>query len=241
MGLNIGAPVEQFAILTPRLILVPTLTAVSLSSYRALYSELHANVEFCQMGFGHHFPARKWSDEETRDVIQTRDIVRCWQKRGLGDFAVALREPSTFELDNHSAQNEDSVTIIRGDDYVRIAGTDNVHLAASQWAGYAGVRDATTTSMPQREPEDPALQPWTEMIEVRYGVSPKFWGQGIAHEAIKGVMRWSVDEKGVKRFIAETERENSRSAKVLQKLGFTHSGTNYWKEPSGLEWECVAK
>ncbi|KAJ5474223.1 Acyl-CoA N-acyltransferase [Penicillium sp. IBT 31633x] len=241
MGSSIGGPIEQFAILTPRLILVPTLTAVSLSSYRALYSELHANVKFCQMGFGHHFPARKWSDEETRDVIQTRDIDRCWRKRGLGDFAVALRESSTSELDNRSTQKENSFTIIRGDDYVRIAGTENIHLADLQWVGYAGVRDATTTSMPQRESEDPALPPWTEMIEVRYGVSPKLWGQGIAHEAIMGVMRWSVAEKGVKRFIAETEKENSRSANVLQKLGFTRSDTNYWKEPSELEWECVAK
>ncbi|CAI7594366.1 unnamed protein product [Penicillium glandicola] len=232
--------VKQFAILTPRLIIVPTPTAVSFNSYRALYSELYGNVDFCQMGFGDHYPAVSWSDEETRDVIQTRDIERCWQRRGLGDFAVALRGPSTFEPDSHSTQNN-GFTTLKGDEYVRVAGLNNVHLAASKWVGYAGLRDATTTSMPPREPGDPALPSWLEMIELRYGVSPEFWGQGIAQEASKAIMQWSVNERGVKRFVADTERENSRSAKLLQKLGFTLSDTNYWKEPSGLEWECAAK
>jgi RimJ/RimL family protein N-acetyltransferase len=240
MGLDNGDSIDQFAILTPRLIIVPTPTAISFNSYRALYSDLHANVEFCQMGFGHHFPARVWSDKETRDVIQTRDIERCWQRRGLGDFAVGLRGPSTFEPDNHSTQNDDFTTL-KGDDYLRVAGLNNIDLAASEWVGYAGLRDATTTSMPLRVPGDPALPSWIEMIELRYGVSPEFWGQGIAQEASKAIMQWSVDERGIKRFIAETERGNSRSAKLLQKLGFTLSGTDYWKEPSELEWECAAK
>ncbi|KAJ5787870.1 hypothetical protein N7457_002860 [Penicillium paradoxum] len=241
MDSDFGDSFEQFAILTPRFILVPTTTAVSFSSYRALYSELHASVEFCQMGFGHHFPARKWSDEETRKWIETRDIGRCWRKRGLGDFAVGLREASTFEPSKNNTQNEAECTVIRGDEYAQIAGCENTHLAALEWVGYAGVRDATTTSMPPREPGDPAFPPWNEMIEVRYGVSPKFWGRGIAQEAAKGVMQWSVVERGVKRFVAETEKENTRSARVLQKIGFTSSDTNYWKEPGELEWECVAK
>jgi len=40
-------------------------------------------------------------------------------------------------------------------------------------------------------------------------------------------MEWAVVERGVRRFIAETERDNSRSGRVLEKLGFTMSGTNY--------------
>lgn len=159
---------------------------------------------------------------------------------GLGDFAVGLRGPSTFGPDNHSTQNDDFTTL-KGDDYLRVAGLNNIDLATSEWVGYAGLRDATTTSMPLRVPGDPALPSWVKMIELRYGVSPKFWGQGIAQEASKAIMQWSVDERGIKRFIAETERENSRSAKLLQKLGFTPSGTDYWKEPSELEWKCAAR
>lgn len=79
------------------------------------------------------------------------------------------------------------------------------------------------------------------MIELRYGVAPEFWGKGIAHEAARTIMQWAVDEREVKRFIVEMEKENTRSARLLQKLGFLSSNTDYWKEPSELERECIAK
>jgi RimJ/RimL family protein N-acetyltransferase len=50
-------------------------------------------------------------------------------------------------------------------------------------------------------------------------------------------MQRAVSERGAKRFIAETERDNVRSGRVLEKLEFRLSGTNYWKEPSEVEWE----
>lgn len=231
MAPNTNVNMEQFAIITPRLIIIPTPTAVFVESYRALYSALHADAAFCEMGFGHSFPVRKWSDEETRDVIQTRDIQRCWGGRDLGDFAVGLL-PSALVPDAN-----DGPTVLKSGAYERLM--DQIRLDDLQWVGYAGVRDATTTSLPPREVGDPALPPWQEMVEVRYGISPQFWGKGFAKEAANAVMQWSVDERGVKRFIAETERENSRSATVLQKLGFVPSNTTYWKEPNEMEWECV--
>jgi RimJ/RimL family protein N-acetyltransferase len=41
----------------------------------------------------------------------------------------------------------------------------------------------------------------------------------------------------VKRFIAETEKENARSGRVLEKMGFKKSGTGYWKDEDEVEWE----
>ena len=228
---------DDFVLLTPRLIIIPTPIAISLSSYRALYSDLHANVAFCEMAFGHHLPAERWSDSKTREVIQQRDIGRCWKPRGMGDFAVGRRMAS---LPDPHVQNDSSVPpIVRGQDLVRLAGPDNVNFENVEWIGYAGVRDATTTSMPAREAGDPALPSWREMVELRYGFSPEVWGTGVGQEAAKSVMQWAVRERGVLRFIAETERENVRSARVLKKLGFVPSGTDYWKEPSELEWECI--
>ena len=83
-------PSTTFAILTPTLILVPTPIAVNIQSYRELYAKLHADPKFCEMAFAHHFPPTNWTDSEMHDTIHTRDVVRCWQKRGMGDFAVGL-------------------------------------------------------------------------------------------------------------------------------------------------------
>jgi RimJ/RimL family protein N-acetyltransferase len=109
------------------------------------------------------------------------------------------------------------------------------------WLGYAGVRDATTTSLPPRDDCEGPLPPWEEMIELRYGVAPAWWGQGVAREAAEAVMQWAATEKGVKRFIAETERGNARSGRVLEKMGFRKSGTGYWRDEEEVEWERDAR
>ncbi|RAH39948.1 GNAT family N-acetyltransferase [Aspergillus brunneoviolaceus CBS 621.78] len=230
-------PWTPFAILTPRLIILPTPIAISSPTYRKLYASLHANPDFCTMGFGAHFPVRQWTDPETREVIQTRDIARCWRVRGMGDCAVGLR-PSSIPIPIPIAAESTSstdITILTGEDVTRLP-TD---LDQIEWVGYAGVRDGTTTSIPAREAGDPPLPPWEEMVEVRYGVAPGHWGKGIAAEAAGAVMRWAVAERGVRRFIAETERPNVRSARALEKLGFRRSGTRYWKEPGEVEWELL--
>ncbi|KAL4894246.1 GNAT domain-containing protein [Aspergillus ambiguus] len=229
---------ESFAIITPNLFILPTPIAVSLVKYRTLYARLHSDESFCQMGFGPHFAARHWNDDETRKVIEIRDINRSWKRYALGDFALGLRPGSlkaTLQKDDHKG------SVIKGDAFNHLVGSNLEHLDEVQWIGYTGVRDATTTSLPAREANDPVLPPWREMIEVRYGVSPEFWGRGIAKEAAEAVIQWAVNERGARRFIAETERHNERSARVLRKLGFVASGTDYWKEPSEVEWELVVQ
>ncbi|KAH7321438.1 hypothetical protein BKA65DRAFT_408814, partial [Rhexocercosporidium sp. MPI-PUGE-AT-0058] len=50
------------------------------------------------------------------------------------------------------------------------------------------------------------------------------WRVGIVRNAAEAVIQWAV-----RRFIAKTERDNSRSGRVLEKLGFMLSGTDYCK------------
>lgn len=226
-----NATFTPFAILTARLILLPTPVAISSKSYRALYAKLHGDPEFCQIAFGDHFPPQNWDDTETWNVINTRDIVRCWKQRGMGDFAVGYRPAITGSVFQTSAADD----CLLDETQLNDISVDQI-----EWVGYAGIRDATTTSLPPREPGDPSLPPWQEMIEVRYGISSKFWGKGIAREAAEAIMKWGTVKRGAKKFIAETERDNSQSARVLQKLGFVHSNTQFWKEPGEIEWVLVA-
>ncbi|KAF2629745.1 hypothetical protein BU25DRAFT_409011 [Macroventuria anomochaeta] len=239
---------NPFVLITERLIIVPTPIAVRFNAYVQLYGSLHASEAFCQMAFGPHFLARKLSDEGTKNAIFTRDLERCWKRRGLGDLAVALR----IRDDGSDVISSDIGRRLEGGEIVNIVqviddGGSNISLGELgsqilndiEWVGYAGVRDATTTSMPDWVEGDDPLPPWQEMIELRYGVHGNYWGKGVAGEAARAVMQWAVSEKGVRRFIAETEKTNTRSGKVLQKMGFRESGTNYWKEPSETEWEKV--
>lgn len=226
----------SFVLLTPRLVLVPTPLAVHNQSYLALYASLHADAAFCEMGFGANFPAKDWTEEETREIVLTRDIARCWQPRNMGDFAVGLR--SAAQLDQFTARPisgiDNQLHIIDGNDSEALSQAYS-HV---EWIGYAGVRDATTTSMPPRTDSDPPLPHWLEMVELRYGVASAYWGKGLAREAAEAVIQWAGRERGVRRFIAETEWENTRSGRVLEKMGFIRTERKeYWKDEREIEWE----
>ncbi|KAH9221182.1 hypothetical protein DL95DRAFT_519600 [Leptodontidium sp. 2 PMI_412] len=230
-------PLAPFALFirARSLIMVPAQIAKTLPAYRAFFASLHASKEFCEMGFGQGFLARSWNDEETLAALQ-----RSWKRdTEMGDFAVGqlggdvnLPEPESRAGRELGGATRD-IVILEG------LAFDLIQLDNVDWIGYAGVRDASTTSMPPRASDDPLLPPWQEMVELRYGVAQKFWGLGIARIAAEAVMQWAVIERGVRRFIAETERDNSRSGRVLEKLGFVLSGTDYWKEPGEIEWERI--
>ena len=154
----------------------------------------------------------------------------------MGDFAIGRCEGVVGDVGRILGGAEE-IRVVEGDEYNVLVGTDSRFFDAVQWIGYVGVRDATTTSMPEQVPGDPELPPWLEMVELRYGVAPQCWGRGVARRAAEVVMQWAVSERGARRFIAETKRDNVRSGRVLEKLGFRLSETNYWKEPSEVEWE----
>lgn len=193
-----------------------------------MYASLHASADFTSMGFGPEWGTRQWSDAECEEVIRTRDVERSWERREMGDFAVGFL-PSNGK---QKYQIEGELKILSGDACTGfLAGAGEI-----TWIGYAGIRDATTTSMPTSERE---LPHWLEMVELRYGVHPEYWGKGYAKVAAEAVLEWGARERAVRRFIAETEKENERSGRVLEKLGFRESigtGTGYWMDEGEKEW-----
>jgi RimJ/RimL family protein N-acetyltransferase len=230
-------PFHPFILLTQTLFLIPTPLAITTTSYRTLYRTLHANAAFCAMGFGSHFPAREWSDSEAETWMRTRDVERCWEKRGMGDFAMGLR---TGDDEVKGRELGGGVVLIEGEDYERWF-SKRGGLEGVEWIGYAGMRDATTTSLPELETGE-SWPDWLEMVELRYGVAPEYWGKGLARIGADAVMFWGVREMGVRRYIAETEKENVRSGRVLGKMGFKAlEGVSYWKEESEDEWALSAE
>ncbi|KAM0431772.1 hypothetical protein ACHAPT_005022 [Fusarium lateritium] len=185
------------------------------------------------MGFGEHFTARSWTDEETYDTILSRDINNDWRNRGVGDFAVGLLVPEDHDriLGANAVLRSISGADLAGAEQVRVldVGKESLALEAIEWVGYAGVREA-------RDVQD--IASWKDKVEIRYGVSPNHWGKRIANRSAEVVMHWAAADRGVTKFIAETERDNTRSGRVLERLGFVQlEEAKYWKEPTEVEWE----
>jgi ribosomal-protein-alanine N-acetyltransferase len=56
-------------------------------------------------------------------------------------------------------------------------------------------------------------------VELLYGLAPACWGQGLATEAARAVLRHAFDDLGLRRVVAATDPPNRASIRVLERLG----------------------
>ncbi len=67
------------------------------------------------------------------------------------------------------------------------------------------------------------LLPWTidetPEVEVAYGLSKDFWGQGLGTEAAQGILQYAFEQLGLQRLICLIDQENLASIKVAEKIG----------------------
>ena len=63
-------------------------------------------------------------------------------------------------------------------------------------------------------------------VEIGYGITEENQGKGYATEAVEAVIAWALNQSGVRQVEAETERDNKKSQRVLEKCGFSPLGIN---------------
>ena len=61
-------------------------------------------------------------------------------------------------------------------------------------------------------------------VEIGYGIIEENQGLGYATEAVDAAVEWALKQPGVCRVEAETDPENQKSQRVLEKCGFLPSG-----------------
>ena len=60
-----------------------------------------------------------------------------------------------------------------------------------------------------------------------YALNQHYWGQGYMPEALRAVFTYAFTVLGTRLIHAECERENTASARVMQKCGMAYEGTTY--------------
>ena len=73
----------------------------------------------------------------------------------------------------------------------------------------------------------------TDEYEIGFHLRPEFWEKGYASEAAKAVIDYAFTVLKAKKLFAGHHPKNTRSAKVLAKLGFACIGDVFY-EPTGL-------
>lgn len=74
--------------------------------------------------------------------------------------------------------------------------------------GVCGLRDSTLA--------------WPELL---YSIAPPYWGDGLATEAARGVLRHAFEDLAWQRVLATVDAPNLASIRVLEKLGMTVTET----------------
>ncbi len=73
--------------------------------------------------------------------------------------------------------------------------------------------------------------PDPRIAEIGMALSPVFQKKGFAKEAMRGIMRWLFEERGVHRVVEITDAENIAAINLLKSLGFRQEGhfiENIW-------------
>jgi len=64
----------------------------------------------------------------------------------------------------------------------------------------------------------------SDVFSLGYWLGRRFWGNGYASEAARGIMNWAMDELELKQANAGYFADNPASGKLLSKLGFVATG-----------------
>ena len=73
-------------------------------------------------------------------------------------------------------------------------------------------------------------------VEIGYGINSSYWNCGYMTEACIALCKWALRQPGVKKVIAETEKANIRSHRVLKK-----SGLDIYQETLSSFWWIIEK
>lgn len=73
---------------------------------------------------------------------------------------------------------------------------------------------------------DLTVDPEHQAAELGFDLARPLWGRGLAVEAAVAVVDWGFREYGLAKVFARADSRNTRSRRVMEKLGMTHDGTH---------------
>jgi ribosomal-protein-alanine N-acetyltransferase len=77
-------------------------------------------------------------------------------------------------------------------------------------------------------------------VEIGYGVVSAYRNDGIAGEAAGALIDWAFGQGSVRCIIAECYEDNAASARVLERLGMTRTGTERGRNGTLIKWRLDA-
>lgn len=143
----------------------------------------------------------------------------------IGSLEKELRlSPSGYDLDQHTQQAMQGL-------YQKAIGHQESYLWYTNWqiiliSENKSIGSACFMGKPNDNGE----------VEIGYGINAEYRNRGYMTEAAQSLCEWALNQAGVKSVIAETEKENLASHKVLQ-----NGGMIKYKETEDAIWWKIEK
>ncbi|MGA7925319.1 MAG: GNAT family N-acetyltransferase [Candidatus Sulfotelmatobacter sp.] len=75
------------------------------------------------------------------------------------------------------------------------------------------------------------VAPFTPCVEIGWRLAADYWGQGLATEGAKAVVRHGFETIGLGELVSFTVPANTRSCRVMEKLGMSHNAADDFDHP----------
>ncbi|HTU44534.1 MAG TPA: GNAT family N-acetyltransferase [Bryobacteraceae bacterium] len=152
-----------------------------------------------------------------------RLLLRSWREADREPFAELNADPRVMEFMPRLLSREES-----DDFFERIQAHFEQHgfglcvaehRATGAFMGFIGL------FVPQFE------ERFMPAVEIGWRLGYKWWGQGLATEGAREMVRYAFDVIGLKGLVSFTMPRNTRSRRVMEKLGMTHDPADDFEHP----------
>jgi len=73
--------------------------------------------------------------------------------------------------------------------------------------------------------------PFTPCVEVGWRLAAEYWGEGLATEGAPAIVRYGFETLGLDELVSFTVLANTRSRRVMEKLGMAHDPSDDFDHP----------
>jgi RimJ/RimL family protein N-acetyltransferase len=176
------------------------------------------------MSSGHHISATETQTMHPHTTLETaRLILRRWREPDLAPFARLNGDPAAMEWMPKRLTREESDAFA-----ARIEAHFDAHgyglwaaelRATGEFIGFIGL------SIPR------FAASFTPCVEIGWRLAQAHWGQGLATEGARAVARYAFENLKLPELVSFTVPANTRSRRVMQKLGMTHDPCDDFDHP----------
>jgi RimJ/RimL family protein N-acetyltransferase len=159
-----------------------------------------------------------------RTIITTeRLILRHWRKSDREPFARLNADPRVMEFMPHVFSREESDALAdRIESHFRELGFGLCGVELRRDGSFIGFLGLNVPSFEAH---------FTPCVEIGWRLEAGHWGQGLATEGAKSVVRYGFETLDLHELVSFTVPANAASRRVMEKLGMTHDPADDFDHP----------